>query len=93
MVCQRGAVRVRRSGGQGRAGQGRNARGRGARRVGDAGRWVVSGVRCGFGDAAGRGVTRGWSWFGVGLALVWRHRGDGYFLQFIWHPNRPSRAL
>ena len=28
-----------------------------------------------------------------GLALVWRHRGDGYFLQFIWHPNRPSRAL
>ena len=28
-----------------------------------------------------------------GLELVWRHRGDGYFLQFIWHPNRPSRAL
>ena len=28
-----------------------------------------------------------------GLALVWRHRGDGYFLQFIWHPNRPSSPL
>ena len=86
-----------------RGGLGRNARGRGAGRVGDAGRWVVSGVRCGFGAAAGWGV-RGW---GVtradvvrggqgrdeGLELVWRHRGDGYFLQFTWHPNRPSRAL
>ena len=48
MVCQRGAVRVRRRGGLGRAGQGRNARGRGARP------WC----------AAGRGVTRGWRWFG-----------------------------
>ena len=28
-----------------------------------------------------------------GLALVWRYRGDGYFLKFTWHPNRPSRAL
>ena len=42
-----------------------DARGRGARRVGDAagrgrdaGRWFVSGVRCGFGGAAGWGVTR-----------------------------------
>ena len=28
-----------------------------------------------------------------GLELVWRYRGDGYFLKFTWHPNRPSRAL
>ena len=42
MVCQRGAVRVRRRGGRGR----------------DAGRWFVSEVRCGFGGAAGWGVTR-----------------------------------
>ena len=106
---------VRRRGGLGRAGLGRNARGRGAGRVGDAGRWFVSGVRCGFGGAAGWGVTRGFGgaagWgvrgWGVtradvvrggqgrdeGLELVWRHRGDGYFLQFTWHPNRPYRAL
>ena len=50
---------------------------------------VAEGPWCG----AGRGVTRGWRWFGVGLALIWRHRGDGYLLQFTWHPNRPSRAL
>ena len=43
---------------------------------------VAEGPWCG----AGRGVAEG-------LALVWRHRGDGYFLQFTWHPNRPSRAL
>ena len=48
MGCQRGAVRVRRRGGQGRD---------------------------------------------EGLELVWWHRGDGYFLQFTWHPNRPSRPL
>ena len=159
MVCQRGAVRVRRRGGLGRAGLGRNARGRGARRVGDAERWVVSGVRCGFGGAPGWGVTRGWSWFGgiaetvtscnspgtrIGLpdpsrayqlarwhrfvsiahrdplqtalqgtfarAMVCRKIIEDQrpathgpqspvsaqtlaFLQFTWHPNRPSRAL
>ena len=50
------------------------------------------------GDAAGWGVTRAavvrvGQGRGDGLELVWRHRGDGYFLQFTWHPNRPSRAL
>ena len=138
---------------------GLETRGRGAGRVGDAGRWVVSGVRCGFGAAAGWGVTRGWSWFGgiaetvtscnssdtrIGLpdpsrayqlarwcrfvsiahreplqtalqgtfarAMISRKITEDQrpathgpqspvsaqtlaFLQFIWHPNRPSRAL
>ena len=50
------------------------------------------------GGARGRGVTRaavvrGGQGRDEGLELVWRHRGDGYFLQFTWHPNRPSRAL
>ena len=61
----------------------------------------AEGPWCGAGRGARRrgrgaesgGVTMGWSWFGVGLALIWRHRGDGYFLKFTWHPNRPSRAL
>ena len=39
------------------------------------------------------GPWRGGQGRDEGLALVWRHRGDGYFLQFTWHPNRPSRAL
>ena len=84
MRWARAAV-VRRRGGQGRAGLGRDARDRGAGRVGDAGRWVVSGVRCGFGGAAGWGVTRaavvrgGQGRAGLGrdegLALVWRWFG------------------
>ena len=28
-----------------------------------------------------------------GLELVWRHRGDGYFLQFIWQGNRHFTGL
>ena len=28
-----------------------------------------------------------------GVALIWRHRGDGYFLQFIWHGNRHFTGL
>ena len=71
MVCQRGAGRVRR-----RGGLGRNARGRGARRVGDAGRWFVSGVRCRFGDAAGWGVTRGRG-AGPWCGACWRRGGQG----------------
>ena len=39
------------------------------------------------------GPWRGGQGRDEGLALVWRHRGDGYFLQFTWHPNRPSRPL
>ena len=38
-------------------------------------------------------MARGGQGRDEGLALVWRHRGDGYFLKFTWHPNRPSRAL
>ena len=56
-------------------------------------RWLAGREAEGPWCGAGRGVTRGWRWFGVDLALIWRHRGDGYFLQFTWHPNRPSRAL
>ena len=52
---------------------------------------------CGFGfDKPGyydTGWRRGGQGRDEGLALVWRHRGDGYFLQFIWHANRPSRPL
>ena len=52
---------------------------------------------CGFGfDKPGyydTGWRRGGQGRDEGLALVWRHRGDGYFLKFTWHPNRPSRAL
>ena len=49
----------------------------------------------GDGLSAGRGAgwRRGGQGRDEGLELVWRHRGDGYFLQFTWHPNRPSRAL
>ena len=39
------------------------------------------------------GPWRGGQGRDEGLALVCRHRGDGYFLQFTWHPNRPSRPL
>ena len=56
------------------------------------GRMVSSGVR----RLAGREAEGPWRdkrGRDDGLELVWRHRGDGYFLQFIWHPNRPSRAL
>ena len=56
-------------------------------------RWLAGREAEGPWCGAGRGVTRGWRWFGVDLALIWRHRGDGYFLQFTWHPNRPSRPL
>ena len=28
-----------------------------------------------------------------GLELGWRHRGDGYFLQFIWQGNRHFTGL
>ena len=52
---------------------------------------------CGFGfDKPGyydTGWRRGGQGRDDGLELVWRHRGDGYFLQFTWHPNRPSRPL
>ena len=52
---------------------------------------------CGFGfDKPGyydTGWRRGGQGRDDGLELVWRHRGDGYFLQFTWHPNWPSRAL
>ena len=65
---------VTREAGPWRAGLGRDARGRGARRVGDAGRWFVSGVRCGFG-AAVRVRSRGGLGRDDGLALVWRWFG------------------
>ena len=52
---------------------------------------------CGFGFEKPGYYDTGWRRSGQGrddgLELVWWHRGDGYFLQFIWHPNRPSRAL
>ena len=85
MVCQRGAVRVRR-----RGGLGLNARGRGA------GPWCGACWRrgaMGCQRGAVRVRRRGGLGRNEGLALVWRHRGDGYFLQFTWLPNRPSRPL
>ena len=47
---------------------------------------VAEGPWCG----AGWGVTSG----GVTMVeLGWRHRGDGYFLQFIWQGNRHFTGL
>ena len=52
---------------------------------------------CGFGFDKPGYYDTGWRRSGQGrddgLELVWRHRGDGYFLKFTWHPNWPSRAL